>query len=60
MRTRDEAKEHAIRDKAIEMIVKVGFDGLSMQKLAKAAHVSPATIYLYFKTTSMRFFQRRR
>ncbi len=31
------------------MIVKDGFDGLSMQKLAKAAGVSPATIYIYFK-----------
>ena len=49
MRTRDEAKEVAIREKAIEMIVKEGFDGFSMQKLAKAANVSPATIYLYFK-----------
>ena len=49
MRVRDESKEAAIREKAIEMIVKEGFDGLSMQKLAKAANVSPATIYLYFK-----------
>lgn len=49
MRIRDESKEAAIREKAIEMIVKEGFDGLSMQKLAKAANVSPATIYLYFK-----------
>src|SRR5689334_12940324 len=49
MRLRDETKEAAIREKAIEMIVKEGFDGLSMQKLAKAASVSPATIYLYFK-----------
>lgn len=49
MRTRDESKEAAIRQKAIEMIVKKGFDGLSMQKLAKAADVSPATIYIYFK-----------
>ncbi len=31
------------------MIVEEGFDGLSMQKLAKAAGVSPATIYIYFK-----------
>lgn len=31
------------------MIVKEGFDGLSMQKLAKAAGVSPATIYIYYK-----------
>jgi len=49
MRTRDEQKEVAIRQKAMAMIVKHGFDGLSMQKLAKAADVSPATIYIYFK-----------
>jgi TetR/AcrR family transcriptional repressor of multidrug resistance operon len=49
MRTRDENKERAIRQKAIEMIVEKGFDGLSMQKLAKAAGVSPATIYIYYK-----------
>jgi AcrR family transcriptional regulator len=49
MRTRDENKETAIREKAIEMVVKEGFDGLSMQKLAKAAGVSPATIYIYYK-----------
>jgi TetR/AcrR family transcriptional repressor of multidrug resistance operon len=49
MRTRDENKESAIREKAMEMIVREGFDGLSMQKLAKAANVSPATIYIYYK-----------
>jgi TetR/AcrR family transcriptional repressor of multidrug resistance operon len=49
MRARDEQKEQAIRQKAMEMIVNQGFDGLSMQKLAKAAAVSPATIYIYFK-----------
>ena len=31
------------------MVVKEGFDGFSMQKLAKAARVSPATIYIYWK-----------
>ncbi|MFZ6013953.1 MAG: TetR/AcrR family transcriptional regulator [Bacteroidota bacterium] len=49
MRTRDENKILAIQGEAINMIVKQGFDGLSMQKLAKAAGVSPATIYIYFK-----------
>lgn len=49
MRNRDENKELLIRRKAMEMIVKHGFDGLSMQKLAKASNVSPATIYIYFK-----------
>lgn len=32
------------------MIVSHGFDGLSMQKLAKAARLSPSTIYVYFKS----------
>jgi len=49
MRVRDPEKEHAIREQALDMIVAHGFDGLSMQKLAKAAGVSPATIYIYFK-----------
>ena len=49
MRARDEQKKQQLTEKAIEMIVKDGFDGLSMQKLAKAANVSPATIYIYFK-----------
>jgi TetR/AcrR family transcriptional repressor of multidrug resistance operon len=49
MRVKDDNKIQAIRQMTMEMIVKQGFDGLSMQKLAKAANVSPATIYLYFK-----------
>jgi len=49
MRTRDINKETIIRQKAIEMIVKEGLDGFSMQKLAKAAGVSPATLYIYYK-----------
>ncbi len=49
MRVRDENKEAAIRDKAMEMIVKGGFEALSMQKLARAANISPATIYIYYR-----------
>lgn len=49
MRVRDESKIEALFEQALKMIVKEGFDGLSMQKLAKAAGVSPATIYIYFK-----------
>lgn len=39
------------------MIVKQGFDGLSMQKLATAAGVSPATIYIYFKDRADLIYQ---
>ncbi len=49
MRIRDNNKILGIKQKAMKMIVKEGFDGLSMHKLAKAAEVSPATIYIYFK-----------
>jgi TetR/AcrR family transcriptional regulator, multidrug resistance operon repressor len=49
MRVRDEHKEKSIREKALMMIVKEGIEGFSIQKLAKAANVSPATIYIYFK-----------
>jgi AcrR family transcriptional regulator len=48
MRAKDENKEITIRDQAIEMIVKEGFHGLSMQKLARAANISASTIYVYF------------
>jgi TetR/AcrR family transcriptional regulator, multidrug resistance operon repressor len=48
MRTRDTQKEAIIREKALEMIVREGFDGFSMQKLAREAKVSPATLYIYY------------
>ena len=49
MRVRDGAKAKRIRTKAMELIVQEGFDGLSMHKLARAASVSVATIYIYYK-----------
>ncbi|HEY9259232.1 TetR/AcrR family transcriptional regulator [Chitinophaga sp.] len=49
MRAKDENKAIIIREKAMEMIVQEGFDGLSMHKLAKAAGISVSTIYIYFK-----------
>jgi len=49
MRIRDINKEQVIKQQAIEIIVNEGLDGFSMQKLAKAANVSPATLYIYYK-----------
>jgi AcrR family transcriptional regulator len=57
VRVRDEKKEQAIRQRALEMIVERGFDGFSMQKLAKAAAVSPATLYIYFEDRDDLIFQ---
>jgi AcrR family transcriptional regulator len=49
MRNRDENKVQAIRDSAVEMIANDGLENFSINKLAKAAGVSPATIYIYYK-----------
>jgi len=49
MRVRDAKKEKLIKQKALQIMVKDGFDGFSMHKLAKASSVSPATLYIYFK-----------
>ncbi|WP_426479310.1 TetR/AcrR family transcriptional regulator [Chryseobacterium sp. CBSDS_008] len=49
MRLKDNNKELIIRQEAVKMIVNSGFDGFSMQKLAKKAKISPSTIYVYFK-----------
>jgi len=48
MRTRDEQKEALVKEKALELLVKSGFEGFSMQKLAKEASISPATLYIYY------------
>jgi AcrR family transcriptional regulator len=49
MRHKDDNKREAIRRAALELITTVGFAATSMSKIARAANVSPATIYVYFE-----------
>lgn len=49
MRIRDAQKEYLVKQKAIEMVLRDGFDGFSMQKLAKACGISVGTLYIYYK-----------
>ena len=49
MRLRDENKVQAISEMAIAMIAEEGLENFSINRLAKAANVSPATIYIYYK-----------
>ena len=49
MRHKDDSKRVAISNAAIELITTIGFAETSMSKIAKAAKVSPATIYVYFE-----------
>jgi TetR/AcrR family transcriptional repressor of multidrug resistance operon len=49
MRARDEDKVRLVKKNAIESIVKDGFEGFSMNKLAKTCDISVATLYIYYK-----------
>jgi AcrR family transcriptional regulator len=48
MRPKSVEKEEAIRSIALQIIAEEGLENLTMQKLAKAANVSPRTIYLKY------------
>lgn len=49
MRVRDADKEKLVVANAIELIVRHGFEGFSMNKLAKSCNISVATLYIYYK-----------
>lgn len=48
MRPKSLEKEEAIRTIALQIIAEEGLENLSMQKLAKAANISPRTIYIKY------------
>lgn len=49
MRPKSLEKEEAIRSIALQIISDEGLENLSMQKLAKAANISPRTIYIKYE-----------
>src|SRR6202012_2727719 len=49
MRPKNPAKATAIRTLALQIISEEGLENLTMQKLARAAGVSPRTIYLTYE-----------
>ncbi len=49
MRRRDDDKERRIKEAVISLILREGFHGASISKIAKSAGVSPATVYVYFE-----------
>lgn len=49
MRARDINKVELVKQKAIELLVSRGFEGFTMNKLAKACKLSVATLYIYYK-----------
>ncbi|HMH31507.1 MAG TPA: TetR/AcrR family transcriptional regulator [Puia sp.] len=49
MRTRNADKEELVRQNAIDMLVKDGFQDFSMNRLAKESGISVATLYIYYQ-----------
>ena len=49
MRKKDDEKHRNIKEAVIKLILKEGFHGTSMSKIAKEAGVSPATVYIYYQ-----------
>ena len=49
MRRKDDEKEKSIKEAVIKLILKEGFHGTSISKIAKVAGVSPATVYIYYE-----------
>lgn len=49
MRKKDDEKQKNIKAAVIKLILKEGFHGTSISKIAKEARVSPATVYIYYE-----------
>ncbi|MBD7911194.1 MULTISPECIES: TetR/AcrR family transcriptional regulator [Clostridium] len=49
MRRKDDEKKQSIKEAVIKLILKEGFHGTSISKIAKEAGVSPATVYIYYE-----------
>lgn len=49
MRARNTDKELLVRNSAISLLVEHGFDGFSMNKLARDCGISVATLYIYYQ-----------
>ena len=50
MRTKDLDKQQRIKEAMVRLILQEGIDGTSVAKIARAAGVSPATIYVYYSS----------
>ena len=50
MRTKDEEKKAALFEATVKVVNDIGFASSSVSKIAKEANVSPATLYVYYKS----------
>lgn len=49
VRKKDDEKQKSIKQAVVQIILEEGFHGASVSKIARAAGVSPATVYIYYE-----------
>ncbi|MDT8719187.1 TetR/AcrR family transcriptional regulator [Clostridium sp. 19966] len=49
MRKKDDLKQKCIKEAVVQLILEEGLQGTSISKIAKAAGISPATVYIYYE-----------
>ena len=49
MRKKDDAKQNSIKRAVVQIVLNEGMHGASISKIARAAGVSPATVYIYYE-----------
>ncbi len=49
VRKKDIEKQKCIKNSVVQLMLEEGFQGTSIAKIAKAAGVSPATVYIYYE-----------
>ncbi|MEZ2440492.1 TetR/AcrR family transcriptional regulator [Chitinophaga sp. RCC_12] len=49
MRLRDQHKEALVKQKTMELLVREGLEGFSVNRIARECHISVRTLYIYYK-----------
>jgi AcrR family transcriptional regulator len=49
MRKKDDLKQKCIKEAVVQLILEEGLQGISISKIARAAGISPATVYIYYE-----------
>ena len=53
MRRKDDVKQNSIKKAVVKIVLEQGMHGASISKIAKAAGVSPATVYIYYENKDL-------
>jgi TetR/AcrR family transcriptional regulator, multidrug resistance operon repressor len=57
MRSRDQEKQALVKQKTMELVVKDGLEGFSVNRVARACNISVRTIYIYYADSTAMLIQ---